>query len=115
MKGHHDYRFKGYLKFVIYCIVWILFLIGTIQLKFHLLGKNTLPFISIIYCGIIGYVLYLISATYGFNGEFLETGAFTKALAIILPNVIVLIFSWSGYVKKMHLQSKNNIHRNSTN
>jgi hypothetical protein len=115
MKGPHDYRFRGYLKFMIYCIAWIIFLLGIIQLKFYLLGKNTLPFISIIYCGIIGYVLYLISVTYGFNVEFLETGAFTKALALILTSLIVLIFSWSGYVKKIHLQSKNNIFRNSTN
>jgi hypothetical protein len=108
MKGHHDYRFLGYLKFMIYCIAWVIFIIGIFQLKYHLMGKNRLLLISIIYFGIIGYILYLLSVCYGFGMAIAKTGAFRKALTLILPSLIILIFSWTKYVKKIHKESKSN-------
>ena len=109
MKGHHDYAFRGYLLFIFYTIGWVLFLIGIIQLKCHLMGLNRLPLISIIYFGIIGYVFFLLTICGNFDSSIIKTGAFRKSINIVLPSLIVLSFSWTKYVKNIHLESKKNI------
>jgi hypothetical protein len=106
MKGHHDYPFNGYLKFMFYCVGWIIFMTGVIQLKHHLMGINRLPLISIIYFGIIGYVFFLLFVCNGFEMEVIKTGMFRKALSLTLPSIIILIFSWSKYAKEIHEESK---------
>lgn len=106
MKGHHDYSFRGYLLFFFYCIGWIIFLTGIIQLKYHLMGTNRLPLITIIYFGIIGYVFFLLTICCDFDSSIVETGAFRKSMNIFLPSVIVLSFSWTKYVKNIHMKYK---------
>jgi hypothetical protein len=108
MKGHHDYPFNGYLIFIFYCVGWIIFTTGIIQVKHHLMGVNRLPLISIIYFGIIGYVFFLLFVCGDFDITILKTGKFRKALNLILPSIIILVFSRSKYVKKMHEESKIN-------
>lgn len=107
-KGHHDFSFKGYLKFFIYLIGWFFFLMGVFQLKEYLLGQNKLLLISVLYIIIISYVLFLFSVTYGFNETSLKTGAFFKAASLIISSFIVLLFSWTKYATELHERSKNN-------
>jgi hypothetical protein len=108
MKGHHDYAFNGYLMFIFYCVGWILFITGIILLKDYLMGENSLPVILIIYFGIIGYVSFLLIVCSDFDLKIIRTGAFHKSINLILPCVIVLIFSWTKYAKQIHEKSKTN-------
>jgi amino acid transporter len=116
MKGHHDYRFRGFLIFGIYVFGWFFFVLGLYQLKYYLRGNNTLLLLTIIYSCLIGYVFYLL-----FEGNTIElssvsSGRFRKSMAIIIPSLIILIFSWTKYAKLIHLESKlQNLEKNNFN
>ena len=109
--SHHDYGISGFVILACYTIAWIIFIVGLLQLKCYLLGKDRIYLIVFIYGAIISYTLFLLFQPIQLFFEPIDlkifrSGSFKKSLVLVIPSTLILIFTTTKYARAIHYKNK---------